>query len=212
MEKESIALLTRTEKGKNAAKKLIKQGFVPAIIYGHNLPNVMVKVADKEIKKIIKNHGKAVYYVVEDGDISLKGKKLIVKELSKDYLRDNIRHIDFYQMSDKEMTKVAVPVKLVGKAEGLVLGGILEWEKREIEIKAMPEDIPAYIEVDVTKLTIGHSIHLSDIKLPPNVHLAEDGKISVVTMLAPRQEVELTPEEKEAKLQASLAAGEKETE
>jgi len=212
MEKESITLEMRTEKGKNAAKKIIKQGYAPAVIYGHNKPNVMVKVADKEIKKILKNHGKAVYYVVEDGDASLKGKKLLVKEIAKNYITDKVRHIDFYEMSDKEMTKVTVPVKLVGKAEGLVLGGILEWEKREIEIKALPEDVPAFIEVDVTHLTIGHSIHLSDIKLPPNVHLAEDGKVSVVTMLAPRAEVELTPEEKEAKLQASLAAGEKETE
>lgn len=212
MEKESLKLFSRDEKGKNAVKKLILQGFTPAVIYGHNKETVMAKVPEKEVKKITKNHGKAYYYVVEDSETSLNGKKLLVKDVSKNYVTDVIRHIDFYEMSDKEATKVTIPIKLVGKAEGLVMGGVLEWEKREVEIKAMPDDVPAFIEVDVTHLNIGRSIHLSDIKLPPNVHLAEDGKASIVTMLAPRAEVELTPEEKEAKLQASLAAAEKEKE
>lgn len=208
MDRESITLFTRVERGKNAVRRLLKNGFVPAVIYGHNKPTIMVKVGEKEVKKIQKNKGRAVYYVVEDGDDILKGKKVFVKEVAKNYLTDEIRHIDFYEMSDKELTKVTVPIKLVGKAEGLVLGGVLEWEKREVEIKALPEDVPDCIEVDVTHLNIGHSIHLSDIKLPENVHLAEDSKISVVTMLAPRTEVELTPEEKEAKLKASLAGEE----
>lgn len=212
MEMEMLSLLRREEKGKNAVKRLLKSGFTPAVIYGHNKENLTVKVPEKEVKKIVKNHGKAFYYIVEDGDAPLKGKKLLIKDIAKNYVTDVIRHIDFYEMSDKEATRVAVPIKLVGKAEGLVMGGVLEWEKREVEIKALPDDVPAFIEVDVTHLNIGHSIHLSDIKLPPNVQLAEDGKVSVVTMLAPRAEVELTPEEKEAKLQESLAAAEKEKE
>ncbi len=212
MEKEVLTLFTRNEKGKGAAKRLLKNGYVPGVLYGHNKPTLMVKVSEKEVKKILKHRGKAVYFEVGDGDSSLKGKKLLLKDLFRHPVTDMVRHLDFYEISEKEQTKVTVPIKLVGKAEGLVQGGVLEWEKREVEIKAFAQDVPDFIEVDVTHLKIGHSIHLADIKLPPNVQLAEDGDISVVTMLAPRTEVELSPEEKEAMLQASLAAGEKEKE
>lgn len=210
MEKESLTLFKREEVGKNAVKKIFKMGMTPAVIYGHNKPTIPVKVDFKEVGKILKHRGKAVYYEVENGDKELIGKKLIIKEIAKDPVKDIVKHIDFYEMSEKEMTRFTVPLKLVGKPEGLVMGGILEWEKREVEVKAFPQDVPDLIEVDISNLKIGDAIHLADIKLPPNVHLAESEKIVVVTLLAPKEEVELTPEEKEAMLQASLAGEEKE--
>lgn len=212
MESEILSISLRNEVGKNAVKKIMNNGFVPAVVYGHNKTNILAKISQKEVKTILKHRGKSIFFVVENSDDSLNGKKLLVKSIMKDPVTDTIKHIDFYEMSEKEMTKFYVPIKLVGKAQGLVQGGVLEWEKRDVELKALPENVPDLIEVDVTNLTIGHSIHLSELKLPEGVKLAEDGNIAVVTMLAPKVQVELTPEEKEAQLQASLAAGEKEKE
>lgn len=98
-----------------------------------------------------------------------------------------------------------VPIRLKGKPEGVTKGGILEWEKREIEVKASPENVPDYIELDISTLDIGDSIHLEDLKLPNGVSFVGDPKNPVVTVLAPKEEVELTEEEKKAKLEASLA-------
>ena len=212
MESEILSISLRNEVGKNAVKRMLKNGFVPAVVYGHNKTNILVKISQKEVKTILKHRGKSVFFILENSDDSLNGKKLLVKSIMKDPVYDTVKHIDFYEMSEKEMTKFYVPIKLVGKAQGLVQGGVLEWEKREVELKALPENVPDLIEVDVTNLTIGHSIHLSELKLPEGVKLAEDGNIAIVTMLAPKVQVELTPEEKEAQLQASLAAGEKEKE
>lgn len=212
MESEILSISLRNDVGKNAVKRMLKNGFVPAVVYGHNKTNILVKISQKEVKTILKHRGKSVFFILENSDDSLNGKKLLVKSIMKDPVYDTVKHIDFYEMSEKEMTKFYVPIKLVGKAQGLVQGGVLEWEKREVELKALPENVPDLIEVDVTNLTIGHSIHLSELKLPEGVKLAEDGNIAIVTMLAPKVQVELTPEEKEAQLQASLAAGEKEKE
>jgi large subunit ribosomal protein L25 len=209
MEKQSLSMYVRTEKGKNASKKLRKDGYIPAVLYGHNKDTVLTKVAPADMKILAKHRGKAVFYVIENGDESLRGKKILVKELVKNPVSDAVLHLDFYELADKEMIKLSVPIRLKGKPKGIANGGIVEWEKREVEIKAFLEEIPDFIEVDISNLDITESIHLSQIPMPKNVQLIDNGIISVVTIVPPKQVTELTDEEKKAQLEASL--GPKET-
>ncbi|MCX7990879.1 MAG: 50S ribosomal protein L25 [Proteobacteria bacterium] len=210
MEKQSLSLKVRSESGKSASKKMRREGVIPAIVYGHNRPNVLAKISAKDAIQLLKQKNKAVYYEISDGDLPLKGKKLLVKDIVKNPISDEILHIDFYEIAEKEPVKMTVPVRLKGKPEGVTKGGILEWERREIEIKASPENVPDFIEIDISSLDIGDSIHLEDLKLPKGVCFVGDPKNPVVTVLAPKEEVELTEEEKRAKLEASLAEPAKE--
>ncbi len=207
MEKQAISLYLRKEAGKSAVKKVRKEGFIPAVMYGHNSPNLLVKINSKETISLLKNRGKAVYYQVSEGDGELINKKLLIKDMFINPLTDQIMHIDFYEIAEKEAVKMTIPIKIKGKPEGVTKGGILEWERREIEVKVKtsPDMVPDFIELDVSGLNIGDSIHLEDIKLPDGVSVIGDPKNPVVTVLAPKEEVELTEEEKRAKLEASLA-------
>ncbi len=207
MEKQAISLYLRKEAGKSGVKKIRKNGFIPAILYGHNRGNVLIKVNSKDGLNLLKNRAKAVYYQVSEGDKDLIGKKLLVKDMFINPLSDQIMHIDFYEIAEKEAIKMTIPVKIKGKPEGVTKGGVLEWERREIDVKvkASPDLVPDFIELDVSKLDIGDSIHLEDIKFPDGVMAIGDPKVPVVTVVAPKEEVELTEEEKRAKLEASLA-------
>lgn len=205
MEKQSLTIYTRTEIGKSELKKLRSAGYIPAVIYGHNKVNILVKIKQKDGLQIQKQKNKAIFYEITEGDSSLKGKKVLVKDIARDPLIDEIIHIDFYEIPEKEPVKLTVPVRLKGKPEGVTKGGIVEWERREIEVKASPENVPDFIEIDITSLDIGDSIHLEDLKLPDGVCFVGDPKNPVVTIVAPKEEIELTEEEKRAKLEASLA-------
>lgn len=204
MEKQSLSMYLREEKGKNASKKMRKDGYIPSVLYGHNKDTLLTKIAPEDMKKLAKHKGKAVFYEISGGDKPLHGKKVFVKKMLKDPVSDAVLHIDFYETADKEMIKLSVPIRLKGKPVGVTKGGIVEWEKREIEIKAFPEQIPDVIEVDISGLDISDSIHLSQIVLPENVHMLDSGSVSVVSIVPPRQVVELSEEEKKAKLEASL--------
>lgn len=210
MEKKSLSLFLRTESGKSGVNKLRKAGFIPAIIYGHNRPNIMVKLQAKDSAVILKNRNRAVFYEIVGGDDGIKGKNVLTKDLAIDPISDAILHIDFYEIGENEPVKVMVPIRPKGKPEGVVKGGIIEWERREIEIKASPDSVPDFIELDISGLDIGDSVHIEDLKLPEGVCFVGDPKNPVVTIVAPKEEVELTEEEKRAKLEASLAEPTKE--
>lgn len=209
METIALKLYTRDASGKNACKALRGTGFVPGVIYGHNVTNQLVKVSTKELQLAARRRSSAVMFDVTDGDDTLKGRKLVIKELMREALTGIPMHVDFLEVSETEEIHLEVPVKITGKAKGLEDGGILEIEKRTIDVRALPSNIPDSITVDVSSLMIGQSIHLSEITLPAGVSLNEDGSIPVVALVPPKNESALTKEEQEAQLAASLAEKEK---
>ncbi len=204
METLSITLEKRDGAGKNYAKELRKSGKIPVVLYSSKNENYLAMVSSKEITKNIKK-SKAILYNIESSDSTLNGKRVFIKDIDKCPITDKILHIDFYIVPDKEMIKIEIPIKLKGKPVGVSKGGILEQEKHEITIKTFPENVPDFIEVDVSSLDIGDAIHLGDITLPQGVNLAESPSITVVTVVPPKEVVELTEEEKKAQLEASLA-------
>lgn len=197
--------------GKGVARKLRREGNVPAVVYGHEFEPVHVFVNEKEIKHLLQAEAKLV-------DLTIEGKKkpvpVIIKEVDTDPIKDNILHVDFQKVRLDETVTTSVPVVLVGEEEcvGVRMGGIIQHGLREIEIECLPKDLPSHIEVDISKLEIGDGIKVGDLNLPEGVTTTADPEEQVVIIVPPailEEEIEAA-EEKEAAEVPTVAETEKE--
>jgi large subunit ribosomal protein L25 len=135
----------------------------------------------------------------------------MVKDLQIDCLQGTTLHTDFYEVTMDEMVTVEVPIHLVGKPEGLKMGGILEQIRRAIQIQCLPGDIPKGIDVDVSSLKIGDSIHVHDIQAG-NVKILFDTNFTIATVVPPVVEEKKVAEEVVAEAVEGAEAKEKEKE
>ncbi len=124
-------------------------------------------------------------------------KPAIIKELQTHPVSGNLIHIDFYEVDMKRQIKVMVPVVTTGKSVGIEEGGLLNIVRRELEVLCLPGDIPEAIEIDISEMAIGDSIHLEDVLLGENVEVVTDVNYTVVTVLSPKVEEEEVEEEEE---------------
>jgi large subunit ribosomal protein L25 len=167
MQRPILTAEIREGRGKERAKKLRAKGLIPAIFYGPRSQTVSLVIESKELSKALQTE--AGENVLIDLDIR-KGnqsdrKVVMLKDIQIDPLRRITLHTDFYEVAMDEMVTVEVPVHLIGKPEGTKMGGILEQVRRVIQIQCLPGDIPKSIDVDVSPLKIGDSIHVQDIKV-----------------------------------------------
>ena len=182
----------REERGTGAARKLRREGLVPAILYGDGKDSISLKVNYKELYTALHTRGgehTILDLQVEGGDIKKPLKKtVIVKEVQHDYLKDAILHVDFAVISLKEKIVVKVPIAETGEAKGVSQGGVIGHILRELEVECLPADIPENIVIDITALNIGDSIKVSDIAPPPSVKFLNDPDLTVITLTPPRVE------------------------
>lgn len=183
----------REKIGTNEARRLRKKGFITGEMYGAHEENIHIKINAKDFQKFLKEIKKET--VLIDLEVNGKNYKCVLKELQRDFVKGFPIHADFQILHEKEMINVAVPVILVGTPEGVKIGGILEHLKREVVVKAIPSKIPGHIEVDVSKLKIGESIHIKDLKPPEGVHIVENPEETVCTILSPKKTGEVPKEE-----------------
>ncbi len=183
----------REKIGTNEARRIRKKGFITGEMYGAHENNVHIKINAKDFQNFLKEIKKET--VLIDLEVNGKNYKCILKELQRDFITGFPIHADFQILHEKEMIVVSVPLVLVGVPEGLKLGGTLEHLKREVSIKAIPSKIPGFLEVDISKLKIGESIHIKDLKLPEGVYIAQNPEETVCTILSPKKAVEAPREE-----------------
>ncbi len=147
----------RTESGKKFAKQLRREERVPAIIYGKE--NIMITLVERELKDII--YTPHVYII----NLNIDGKsyKAIVKEMQFHPVTDKVLHLDLLQVFEDKKLTIALPVKLVGSAEGAKQGGKLTLTTRKLRVCGMPQDLPDMIEVNVTDLGLGKSRLVSEL-------------------------------------------------
>jgi large subunit ribosomal protein L25 len=184
----NLQAASRTDTGKGAARTLRRQGKVPGVIYGHGRTPESVVVETAALVKMLSGISAATTIV----DVTIDGRapvKALIREIQRDSLRPaQILHLDFYEIKADEAVTVPVPVHLVGIPDGVRnFGGVLDHSLRELEVEVLPADIPESIELDVTALTIGHSLFVRDIKLEKGVIL-NDPDTPVCTVVAPRTE------------------------
>jgi len=181
-----LKVKTREKKGKEQAKKLRKDGIIPAVVYGAKGEALPLEVSLKDLNALLKTtKGENVIINLNIDEGRTESKKTLIREVQKDPVWDNILHVDFQHISLTERIVVKVPIRLVGISTGVKdEGGILEHILRELEIECLPTEIPEHIEVDVTELGIGDAIHVKDLKLEKVQVLTESDR-SIVTVVPP---------------------------
>lgn len=222
MDRIQLNVNLREAAGKGGARKARARGVVPGVIYGKGYQNINIEVNDKEILTAIS--GGSGMNTLLDINVPKQG---VVTALLKDYQADvisrQLTHLDFVKIDLSQKLDISVPLHYVGKSEGVKEGGILEVIRRELEVKCLPTAIPEFLEVDVSHLKIGQSIHLNEVKFPEGVELSHpDENYTLVSVVAPKEEevvaapVEGAPAEPEvltakkpAEGEAAPAAGDK---
>lgn len=176
----------RSQTGKNISRKLRTAGRIPAIVYGKGFPSTPVSIDQRELNRILERTDSSL--IALKGTDTLDGAVVIVAEVLRNPIKGTLRHIDLHKVNMEEKVKVEVKIRLKGTAKGVKDGGMLEFVKHTVEVECLPALIPAHIDVDITALTIGHSIHLAEVTLPANVKLLDDPKTSIVSILGKNKE------------------------
>ncbi len=197
----------RNETGKGAARKLRRQGKIPAILYGPKIEPIGLSVNEHDFNKIlIKAAGEQVVFNLKVQDDT---KLALIKELQRHPVNERIRHIDFYAVSVDEKIKVEIAIKPVGKAKGVEIGGgVLEMIQRTVTVKCLPLNIPKELEVDVSDLDVGDALHISDITPPEGVEFSEPPDTTLITVVGGAQGPEEAEEEAEELIEEETSEGE----
>jgi large subunit ribosomal protein L25 len=217
MEQVTIAGALRKGTGKGVARALRRSGNIPAVFYGPETDPLPLQVAKRSFEKILKSQtsDNVLYRLTFPGDQGETVKTVMVKDIQRHPITREILHVDFYEVSMTKPLDVLVAIKVTGKSPGVEKGGILQEASRELEIRCLPGAIPEYIEVDVSGLDIGDSIHLKDLSLPEGVRVLSDPQTTLVTIVPPTEEkaVEEAPaQEGEVEVTAKKGKGKEEAE
>jgi len=188
MEQRELAVELRSKTGKGISRQLRRKGLIPGIVYGKGMESVPVSVNPKELSAALAGEGGHNNLLTLKGGGSLNGNVVIVADLLRDPLKSNPLHVDLHKINLTEIIKVEVPINLVGTAAGVIAGGLLDFAMHSVAVECLPTQIPEHIDVDVTELTIGHSIHVKDLQLPAGVKVLEDSRASVVSVLGKAME------------------------
>jgi len=183
-------------------KKLRKMNLIPAIVYGHNISSIPVEVEKKEFEKVFKSAGESTIIDLKIDDE--KPIKVLIHDVSYHPLTDEIIHVDFYQIKEKEKVTVDVNLKFINESPAVKeKGGVLIHHLTKIKIECLPKDLVHEIEVDLSKLSeINSLIRIKDLKIPSNIKVLENPEDVVVSVSLPKAEevkVEEKPEEKTEK-------------
>lgn len=185
MAKASLTATPRTERGTGVARKLRQSGNVPAVIYGHGREPQSLVINTREVEKLLGQFS-AGSTVIE---LSVGGTKsnTLIREIQRHPVNRSIVHIDFQQLVAGERITVSIPLRFVGTADGVRnSGGILEETMHQVHLRVDPSAIPDHIDVDVTPLTIGHSLHVADLTLPEGVAILDESGATVCVCTAPK--------------------------
>jgi large subunit ribosomal protein L25 len=196
MEEIILEIQAREEIGKGKVKDLRLGGFIPAVVYAKGKESLAIKVSHKEFLQLIHQHRleSAVINLKSKDDKKQKARPCLIKEIQYDPVKGDVIHVDFNEISLTEIIKVNVPVVAKGEPMGVKQeGGSLEHILWEVEVECLPTDIPKEIEVDVSKLSIGDSIHIKDIAFPSQVKVLNAQEAIVFSVSAPIKEEVAAP-------------------
>ncbi len=188
-----LKVSTRTKKGKQYAKKVRQEQKIPGVVYGHGEKSLGVLIDRKEFLSLIEKTKSES--TILDVQIDNKDKfSCIIKAIQKNPITDQLLNIDFQHIHLKEKISVKVPIILKGEAPGIKQGGILDHHLREIEIKCLPDDVLSLIEIDISQLKIGESLHVSDLHYE-KIELLAPKDAPIVSILVPKEVVTPPPTE-----------------
>ena len=197
MREVTLAAVRRDKTGKGAARQARMVGNIPAVVYGPEIEPYPIEVSEKALRAAVKAASSAS--AIFDLEIDGKKNKVLIRDIQRDPITSHVTHLDFHAISMNKPINVMVPLHFIGLADGVKNeGGILQTTMREIEISCLPKDLPEHIEIDVTKLQVGDSIHVRDLQVGDIKILAEEQRTIVVVAAPTVAEVVKTEGEEEA--------------
>jgi len=206
----------RTETGKGPARRLRSLGRLPAIFYGPDINPIMLSIDYPQLRKITEG-GSAENIILDlsiDSDGESQSKKVMIKEIQRDPVTRDYLHIDLFEIAMGKEIEVDIPVHLINTPVGVSEGGILEHIRRRLRVSCMPEDMVDKIDVDVSDLDIGQSVHIRDVSLPPGLRSTEDESLPIAIVVAPTttaEEEEVVEEEEVEEPESEEIKGEEES-
>jgi large subunit ribosomal protein L25 len=186
---------------------------VPGVVYGGGREATSISFDGLALERLLEtSHGGLNTLIDLEGDLPVAGRTVIAKEFQREPVRGGLVHVDFFEVDLKAKIEVAVPIHLIGAAAGVVLGGVLDQQLREVSLLCMPDSIPDDIEVDVSEMELGSSLHVFDLTVPAGVEFHTDESLTVATVLVPRglAESEGQPAEGEGDAEAAADGDSKE--
>ncbi|HEV8304488.1 MAG TPA: 50S ribosomal protein L25 [Gemmatimonadales bacterium] len=187
----SLSATPRDTTGKGPARQARFKKQIPAVIYGHGRPTQPLLLDGQSLEKALSGVEPASTVI----ELTVDGKKAraLIREIQRHPVRPDIIHVDFYEIHAHEKVTLKVPVHLVGAPDGVRnAGGVLDQVTREVEIEVLPEQIPDRVELDVTALKIGDSLHVRDLVIP-NAVILTGAELTIATVVPPRAEEVAAP-------------------
>jgi large subunit ribosomal protein L25 len=205
-ERVKLQVREREGRGTRDARRLRREGFIPGVLYGKGKSSYAICVPERDLRRVLTGQG-GLHAIL---DVELEGQKTTHASILKDYQQDPIRghisHIDLQEVPLDQPIQASVTVQLVGEPAGAKEGGVLSQVQREINVEALPMEIPEHLDLDVSGMAIGDTLRLAD--LPPRegvTYLDNPEETVLATVTLPTREVEPEPEEVEGE---ELAEGE----
>lgn len=185
----------REDLTRSTTRKLRRKGLIPAVVYGKTKDPSTVSVDSVELLKTVRQEGKNAVFLLEvEGGNTMQ---VMLHDYQADPIKGELIHADFYVVDMKATVDVEVTIHLDGEAAGTKNGGVLQQTLRELNVRARPNEIPEEIRIDVSKLEIGDSITVGDLKQEKGYEILDDDDRTIVTVLPPQNQKE-DDEEKDA--------------
>jgi large subunit ribosomal protein L25 len=198
LETHNVKAQMRQTTGKGSSRGFRREGKIPAILYGSDIESVPLTVSAYDMENLLKkvSYSQALLKLMVENGQSFE-KTVMIKEIQRDPLSHKYLHIDFYEVKMDRKISATIPVVTKGTSKGVAEGGILQIIRRELEVFCFPADIPNHIEIDISDLDIGDSVHVEEIQIEGDVEIPYEANFTIVTVVSPKM-----VEEEEEKVEA----------
>jgi large subunit ribosomal protein L25 len=199
-ERVKLKVEGRETNGSATARRLRASGYIPGVLYGEGKEAVSFAVAERDLRRALTGeHGTHAILDVVVGDDGDKARHAVLKEVQLHPTRRKLLHVDLHEVRLDRAIQATVVVELIGEAEGVTMGGVLTQINREVNVEALPMEIPDRLELDISGLNIGDSLRVSDLVVPEGVKLLDDEETVLASVAQPRveEEPEVAEEEEE---------------
>jgi large subunit ribosomal protein L25 len=195
-ERIKLTVKEREGRGSSDSRRLRKAGFIPGVLYGKGKSSYAICVPERELRRVLTGSG-GLHAIL---DVIVEGKETthasILKDYQQDPIRGHIRHIDLQEVRLDQPIQASVTVQLIGEPAGAKEGGVLSQVQREINVEALPMEIPEHVDLDVSGMAIGDTLRLADLPAIEGVTYLDDPEETVLASVGlPMREVEPEPEE-----------------
>src|SRR5947199_3569102 len=195
-ERVKLEVKERERRGSRDARRLRREGMIPGVLYGNGKESFAIFVPERELRRVLTGAGglHAILDVVLEGQNTTHAS--ILKEYQQDPIRGHISHIDLHEVRLDQPIQASVNIQLIGEPAGVKEGGVLSQVQREINVEALPMEIPEHIDLDVSGMAIGDTLRLADLAPIEGVtYLDNPDETVLATVTLPTREVEPEPEE-----------------